>query len=92
LTNVGFTHLTINHSNFFYNLDTGAHINSIEGTWLHVKRSLNKNGKIKELLPIYFAEFMWRRRFLDGNVDPFALFLWQIALYHHEVPHVKDEE
>jgi hypothetical protein len=92
LTNAGYTHLTINHSRFFRDPDTGAHTNSIEGTWMHVKRSLNKNGTMKELLPNYFTEFMWRRRFLDGNVDPFALFLRHIALYHHEVPHIEDEE
>ena len=47
LTNAGFTHLTINHFNIFYNLDIGAYINSIIGTWLHVKWSLNKNNTIR---------------------------------------------
>jgi hypothetical protein len=72
-------HLIVNHSRFFCDPDTGAHTNSIEGTWMHVKRYLNKNGTTKELLPNYFAEFMWCRQFLDGNVDLFALFLRYIA-------------
>jgi hypothetical protein len=58
LTNAGYTHLIVNHFKFFGNLNIGVHTKSIEGTWMHVKRYLNKNGTTKELLPNYFAKFM----------------------------------
>jgi transposase-like protein len=86
LNQLNFTHFTVNHSQNFKDPITGAHTNSIEGTWMHVKRSLNKNGTRKSLLASYFAEFIWRRRFLEGNVCPFATFLNHVALYHHRVP------
>ena len=74
LDQLGFFHLTVNHSSFFKDPITGAHTNSIEGTWMHVKRSLHKNGTTKPLLGSYFAEFMWRRHFLQSNGDPFLIF------------------
>jgi hypothetical protein len=37
LVQLGFQHMTVNHSRFFKDPITGAHINSIEGTWMHVK-------------------------------------------------------
>jgi hypothetical protein len=53
--------------------------------------SLNKNSTSKALLDNYFAEFMWRRRFLVGFVDPFMVLLNHIALYHHTIPASEDE-
>jgi transposase-like protein len=74
LNQLGFNHLTVNHSRFFKDPITGAHTNSIEGTWMHVKRSLHKNGTTKPLMGSYFAEFMWRRHFLQNSGDPFVIF------------------
>jgi hypothetical protein len=59
----GFEHLTVNHSVTFKDPETGAHTNTIEGTWFHVKRSLPKHGTRKHLLASYFAEYMWRKKF-----------------------------
>ena len=36
----GYWHLNVNHSKNFKDQETGAHRNTIEGSWLHAKRSL----------------------------------------------------
>lgn len=59
----GFDHLSVNHSITFKDPETGAHTNTIEGTWFHVKRSLPKHGTRKHLLASYFADFMWRKKY-----------------------------
>ena len=38
LENLGFDHLTVNHRYHFKDPETGAHTNSIEGTWSAIKR------------------------------------------------------
>ena len=85
LNQLGYTHVIVNHSCFFKDLVISAYTNSIEGTWMHVKRLLNKNGTRRALLTNYFVEFMWHRRFMRGNIDPFVVFLNHIILYHHIV-------
>lgn len=52
----------MNHWRFFKDSDAGAHTNTIEGTWAHVKRELIHGGTKKSLLIAYLATFMLRRR------------------------------
>ena len=60
LNDVGYDHLRVNHSQNFVDPDTGAHTNTIEGVWGHVKRKLkNMNGTSNNSLPSYLDEFMW---------------------------------
>ena len=42
----------------------GAHTNTIEATWGAIKRSLPWYGTSKDLYATYFAEYIWRRKFI----------------------------
>ena len=42
LSNQDFVHEDVNHSRNFFNPTTGAHTNTIDGCWLHVKRHLQR--------------------------------------------------
>ena len=69
-----FYHLTVNHSVHFVDPDTGAHTQTIEGTWSHFKaRHKEERGTSRDLLESYIAQFVWRKQF----AGPDTLFhLW----------------
>ena len=60
----GFIHHDVNHSRNFVDPQTGAHTNTIEGTWTHVKNRAQRRGGRRS--PINLAddltEFMWLRQ------------------------------
>ncbi|GFU87764.1 mitotic-spindle organizing protein 2A [Trichonephila clavipes] len=63
LSHEGYQHLRVNHSLTFKDPETGAHTNSIEGTWSAIKRSLrNHAAHVEGEFDHYLAEYMWRRR------------------------------
>ncbi|GFT06715.1 mitotic-spindle organizing protein 2A [Trichonephila clavipes] len=63
LSHEGYQHLRVNHSLTFKDPETGAHTNSIEGTWSAIKRSLqNHVAHVEGEFDHYLAEYMWRRR------------------------------
>ncbi|XP_055948295.1 uncharacterized protein LOC129981472 [Argiope bruennichi] len=66
LSEEGFVHLTVNHSLTFKDPDTGAHTNSIEGTWAACKRSLKGTRRVKDGMDGYLAEYIWRRCHRSG--------------------------
>ena len=67
--NLGYAHLTVNHSVNFVDPLTFAHTNAVENFWMRSKfRSKKERGTSANLLPSYLQEFMWRQIF-DG--DPF---------------------
>lgn len=69
-----YNHLKVNHSVNFKDPETGAHTNSIEGSWAHAKRSIPCSGRRKHFMPGYLAKFMFLRRCKSQNLDPFKEF------------------
>ncbi|GFW00089.1 DDE_Tnp_IS1595 domain-containing protein [Trichonephila clavipes] len=62
LSDEGFKHLEVNHSVCFKDPDTGAHTNSIEGTWSAIKRFLrNHTSHTEGMFDHYLAEYLCRR-------------------------------
>ncbi|CAF0994669.1 unnamed protein product [Brachionus calyciflorus] len=72
------TTIIMNHTVTFKDPDSGAHTNTIEGTWFHLKRSLPTHGTRKHLLSPYFAEFIWRKKFGEN----FNKFIEHISLLY----------
>ena len=66
ITKHGYLHEDVNHSRNFVNPSTGAHTNTIEGCWFHVKRHLQRGvGWLRrdpDALLLNLAEFMWKKR------------------------------
>ena len=71
LKKAGYRHYTVNHSKNFKDPITLAHTNTIEGSWLHTKRSLPKYGVKKKFLAGYLASFLWKREVRRQKRDPF---------------------
>ena len=78
LENEGYIHGTVNHSIEFINSETGNHTQSIESTWRAVKKLLPRSGSIKGMHDSYFAEFIFRQRYLADVEDKFLTFLQYI--------------
>ena len=59
---------------------TGVDTQSIENTWMRVKRKQNKQARIcRSLLPTYLEEFGWRQDFGDA---PLKNLILQIRLIY----------
>ena len=78
--NLGYQHLTVNHSVNFVDPVTGAHTNEVENMWMRAKRRNKKEcGTARSLLDSYLLEFMWRLKFGD---DPFEQILADIRVVY----------
>lgn len=63
-----YTHLTVNHSLNFVDPESGAHTQTIEGTWMHFKRRHKEElGTSRALFSTYIAQFLWRRKFCSKD-------------------------
>uniref|UniRef100_A0A1X7UDC0 ISXO2-like transposase domain-containing protein n=1 Tax=Amphimedon queenslandica TaxID=400682 RepID=A0A1X7UDC0_AMPQE len=71
----GYIHGTVNHSIEFVNSETGDHTQTIESTWKAVKRSLPLSGTVTEMYDSYFAEYIFRKHYLQEADDRFLTFL-----------------
>lgn len=71
----GYTHKTVNHSEFFVDPESGAHTQRIETLWAPLKHKIVRSmrGTSPELLPSYLAEAWWRLRHRQD--DLFNVFL-----------------
>ena len=68
-------HFPVNHSNNYVDPQTGAHTQTIEGLWSHVKDFLPVRGMKPKDLPSYLGWFMWDRFSRQRKMDLFLHFL-----------------
>lgn len=74
LEGYGYTHETVQRTIGFVNEQTGAHINTIQSTWRHVKAYLNAYNRKKDY--IYdLAQYMFNAMCRAENVDEFTKFI-----------------
>jgi len=64
-------HYPVNHSKNYVNPETGAHTQTIEGLWGHVKDFLPTRGMKPCDLYSYLGWFMWSRYCKQRNLDKF---------------------
>ena len=64
-------HFPVNHSNNYVDPQTGAHTQTIEGLWSHVKDFLPVRGMKPKELPSYLGWFMWDRFSRQRKMDLF---------------------
>lgn len=63
LKDVGYRHLTVNHSLNFVDPVTRVNTNRVENLWMRAKRQNKREcGTARSLLASYLIEFMWRQR------------------------------
>ena len=74
----GYIHFTVNHSITFVDETTGAHTNTIEATWKHVKVLLSPYNR-KANYVHFLAEYMFRQKCKAEEVDPFSKFVEIVA-------------
>ena len=68
-------HFTVNHSENYVDPDSGAHTQTIEGLWGHVKDFLPVRGMKPADLGSYLGWFMWDRNCREIKKDKFLHFL-----------------
>ena len=78
LNQLGYIHLSVNHSKMFVDSDSGAHTNTIEGVWALIKKKLKSMSRtLLEYIPSYLDEFTWFWNF--GKDQAFKQLLEDIA-------------
>lgn len=85
----GFIHLTVNHSLTFKDPDTGAHTNTIEGTWGAIKRGFSGTRKADGLFDSYLAEYIWRKSSVSTEEKMKSFWSMVSELYP---PHKNDQK
>ena len=85
LEGMDYTHYTVNHSDTYVDPVTGAHTNTIEGTWAHCKRACPKIGLRSSFLDGYICRFIWFKLTKSLGVDPF-FFLLQCISEQYPIP------
>lgn len=62
LSELGYHHLTVNHSITFKDSTTGAHTNGIEATWNALKRSIPLRNRSADTVEEQIMTYIWRRQ------------------------------
>ena len=73
LSKEGFKHMTVNHSLCFID-PTGAHTNTIDSTWKHVKATLSPYNRQSDYV-VYLSEYMFRQKCKSKTIYPFVAFM-----------------
>jgi hypothetical protein len=63
----GYTHQTVNYTIGFVDERTGAHTNTIESTWRHVKAFLNPYNRVDYIY--HLAHYMIAAGYRSENLD-----------------------
>lgn len=71
IKNLNITHRRVNHTQGFIS-NTGAHTNTIEGTWSGLKRKIQPRFRGHNTINEHLLEFIWRRK---HEKDPWGGFL-----------------
>jgi hypothetical protein len=66
-----YIHQSVNHSKCFLDQETGAHTNTIEGTWSALKRGISARARTESAIGESLLEFIWRRLHADELWDAF---------------------
>jgi hypothetical protein len=69
---LGLEHWRVNHALAFVDPLTGAHTNTIEGTWRGLKLAIPQRQRTEMTIDGYLLEFMWRR---ENQSDEWAALL-----------------
>ena len=78
LNQLGYIHLSVNHSKNFVDPDSGAHTNTIECMWALVKKKLKSMSRtLYKYIPSYLDEFTWFWNF--GKERAFEQLLEELA-------------
>jgi hypothetical protein len=86
LSDEGYTHHTVNYTVRFVDPHTGAHTNTIEGTWKHVKVFLNAyNRKTNYIYSL--SEYMFASLCAERATDLFTMFL-DVITHTHTHTHI----
>ena len=68
----------VNHTIHFVDVRSGAHTNTIESTWRHVKAFLNPNNRMGDNI-YHLAHNMFPAGCLSENADQFIKFVIVVA-------------
>ena len=80
-----YVHYTVNHSSTYVDPVTGAHTNTVEGMWAHVKRCCPKLGLRANFLDGYLCRFIWFKLTIALGKDPF-FFLLECISEQYKLP------